>query len=205
MTSERRAAAARANGAKSRGPVTAQGKANSARNSFRHGLRARILFNDGKFEPERQSLIASLVRELNPQTEIERRLVEIVAEAHWARIRLWQLETDLLNAEMRRLNCPAAHAFRSLSDQTCALELLARFESRYSRLYDRALDRFRRLQSGRFPGTTNSFFDERTQQVIENKERALQIVNVAQRPTDLARHSFVDHPTEIPAKCAQAL
>jgi hypothetical protein len=45
-TSERRAAAARANGAKSRGPVSAIGKANSSRNSHRHGLRSRTLFAD---------------------------------------------------------------------------------------------------------------------------------------------------------------
>jgi len=46
ITSERRAAIARADGAKSRGPVTAQGRANSSRNGRSHGIRSRILLTD---------------------------------------------------------------------------------------------------------------------------------------------------------------
>ncbi len=57
MISERHAAAARADGAKSRGPVTARSKANASRNSLRHGLRAKTFFDDGKLEDERRAIL----------------------------------------------------------------------------------------------------------------------------------------------------
>ena len=217
MTSERRAAAARANGAKSRGPVTAQGKANSARNSLRHGLRAKFPFNDGKFESERQAILAGLASEFKPQSEIERCLVELIANAHWARKRIWRLETELFNTEMRRLerageDCAAAAAFRSLADHTCALELLVRFESRYSRLYRRALDHLYRIQDTRSTQPQSPVVNERTHQMSENKGTAKKRTEPEpaastpdQRLAASVRQSFVDSPTEIPAKCAQAL
>lgn len=201
MTTPARAAAARANGAKSRGPVTAQGKANSARNSLRHGLRARLLFNDGKFEPERQAILAELTHDLNPESETERRLVETIANAHWSQQRLWRLEAELFNAEMRRLNCTAAQAFRSLAEHTCALELLGRFEARYSRQYLSALTRLHQLQNDRLSSPENTIVDGRTQQLIENKGTADQ----AQRPEASARQTFVGQfPQNEPAKCVFA-
>jgi hypothetical protein len=41
MTSERKSAASRANGAKSRGPKTAETKLKSSQNSLRHGFASR--------------------------------------------------------------------------------------------------------------------------------------------------------------------
>jgi hypothetical protein len=46
MISDRKLAANRANGRKSRGPKTPAGKARSRRNSFVHGLSAKVLRED---------------------------------------------------------------------------------------------------------------------------------------------------------------
>jgi hypothetical protein len=182
--SARRAAAARANGAKSRGPVTAQGKANSCRNSYRHGLRAQTFSVDPASETDRIALLALYEDSLQPESEHERTLVAIMALAHWREEFCWKLETRMLNSEIRRLESllpgedPVtlmALAYRSLVDTTCALHIIHRLESRSNRQYDRAVRRLtklrdRRAQSGASRISERGNFYERTQQVTENTQ-----------------------------------
>ena len=135
-TSEKRAAAARANGAKSRGPVTVQGRANSSRNSFRHGLRSNTtLFTDPTSVAALAVNLASFERDWAPQSAIECNLVRMMAVADWRQSCLRGLETAMLNAEAARLkslfpDAPptalTARAFRSLSDRTCFPEIAFR-------------------------------------------------------------------------------
>jgi hypothetical protein len=182
VTSEKRAAAARANGAKSRGPVTAQGRANSSRNSFRHGLRSQTLFADRESADHLTALLASFEGEFQPQSEIEHTLIGAMALTWWRQSCLWKLETALLNREVLRLKSitpgesPAtllALAFRSLSDHGCALDIISRIESRCHRQYFRAIDRLAEVRVRRahyagagIPEKVNIY--ERTQQVTEN-------------------------------------
>jgi hypothetical protein len=71
----------RANGAKSRGPVTREGRAKSARNSIRHGLRAKSIVLPTESEEEFQSLLDSYHDQFDPQTGVEMELVEAIAVA----------------------------------------------------------------------------------------------------------------------------
>src|SRR4051794_6963842 len=99
-TSPRRAAAARANGAKSHGPVTAQGKANSSRNSLRHGLCSQTpLFTDPASQARLAANLAAFEREFNPQSSVERKLVNTLAIADWRRTCLFKLEMDMFKDE----------------------------------------------------------------------------------------------------------
>jgi hypothetical protein len=71
-TSNARAAASRKNGARSRGPKTAEGKARSARNALKHGLRAEkymVLLDEdwGEFA----KLETALVAELAPESALQ--------------------------------------------------------------------------------------------------------------------------------------
>ena len=95
VTSENRAAAARSNGAKSRGPVTVQGRANSSRNSLRHGLRAQTRFTDPASLAELTAQLAAFEDDFAPQSSIERNLVRIMAVAYWRQTRLRKLETTV--------------------------------------------------------------------------------------------------------------
>jgi hypothetical protein len=173
VSSEKRATAARANGAKSRGPAI--GKANSSRNSRRHGLRSRILFADPESPGQLNDLLASLERLLQPQSEIERTLIGTMALARWRQTRLWKLETSILNREISRLTplmpnessvTLIALAFRSLIDHGCSLQIINRLESRCKRQYDRAADRLNALRAHGIFKKTN--IHERTQEVVEN-------------------------------------
>jgi hypothetical protein len=174
-TSERRAAAARANGAKSRGPVTAIGKANSSLNSHRHGLRSWTLFADPESAGQLTAIVASFESTLQPQSEIEHTLIGTMALARWRQTCLWKLETSILNREISRLKTTVpdeapvaliALAFRSLIDHSCSLEIINRLESRFERQYARAVDRLTALRAHGIFKKIN--IHERPRQVIEN-------------------------------------
>ena len=119
--SERRRAASRANGAKSRGPVTPEGKlrsvANSAhstgprtpagksrssRNSLRHGLLASSVVLDGESVEMFREILTGLEDELRPDSPIEHRFVETMAISEWRRLRLLSLEKEQFSMEMER-------------------------------------------------------------------------------------------------------
>ena len=94
--SSARAEASRRNGAKSRGPKTPEGKARSAQNALKHGLRARkwvVLHGESAAEFER--LEAALIEELAPEGVLQSLLAQRVAAAVWRLGRAEQLETQL--------------------------------------------------------------------------------------------------------------
>jgi hypothetical protein len=62
-----KAEAARRNGAKSKGPVTAQGKAKSSRNAFRHGLCSKILIVADEDQEEFDELRDSYMETFQPR------------------------------------------------------------------------------------------------------------------------------------------
>jgi hypothetical protein len=168
-------AAARANGAKSRGPTTPRGKlasaansafstgplspigqARSSQNATRHGLLADSTVFDGESEERFSALLAELEAELRPEPGIEAAQVVVMAVAHWRRMRLWSVEkVQYFEETAKRLGDPGdgqgddppitqlTRSFRSLSDESRSMELLNRYESRYSREYQRALACFK--------------------------------------------------------------
>src|SRR5438876_5789073 len=162
MASTLKSETARANGAKSRGPTTDEGKEKSSRNSIKHGLTAgngNILL-DCEDPDQFHEVLNKLLGIHAPATPAETDLVEEMVAARWRTRRMWTIETGLLNAEILTQQSktdtpdPNIHltmAFRSLTDDSRSLALANRYEARLQRLYDRAYKTLRELQQLRKP------------------------------------------------------
>lgn len=162
MSSPRKIASARSNGAKSRGPVTAHGKQSSALNALDHGLTARtvVLFNESA--DEYQSQLRAYLDHFHPQNNPEADLVHQLAAAYWRIARYAGVESGLLEQRMQdqeeRLGddldgMPEHHrlamAFHALSGANSALALLNRYQSRLHHEYQRILKMLLQMQSKR--------------------------------------------------------
>ncbi len=94
--SNARAAASRRNGAKSRGPKTPAGKARSAQNALKHGMRAlRYVVLPDEDGVAFQALEAALVEELAPVGALQLVLARRVAMAAWRLARADRMEVEL--------------------------------------------------------------------------------------------------------------
>jgi hypothetical protein len=94
--SNARAEASRKNGARSRGPKTSEGKARSAQNALKHGLRAqKYVVLPEEDADEFAGLEAALVAELAPVGALQTVLARRVAVAAWRLARADRIEVEL--------------------------------------------------------------------------------------------------------------
>src|ERR1700686_5070263 len=160
MESNLKSETARANGAKSRGPTTPEGKEKSSRNSLKHGLTAGAgnILLDCEDPHEFEENFNKFIRIHEPATPAENDIVEEMVAARWRIRRMWTIETGLFNAEILTQTAGAdspdpslhlASAFRALADDSRSLALASRYEARLQRLYDRAYKTLRELQQVR--------------------------------------------------------
>jgi len=93
-----RAEASRRNGARSRGPKTAEGKARSAQNALRHGLRAeKFLVPLEEDAAAFEALQAALLAELAPVGAVQTVLAQRVVSAAWRLARADEIEAGVLS------------------------------------------------------------------------------------------------------------
>jgi hypothetical protein len=148
ITEEGKLASA-ANSALSTGPVTPEGKASSSQNALRHGMLAGAIVLGAESPRYFSEVLATLQAEFQPAPGVESHCVEVMAVAKWRLERLWSLEGAQYEMETRKQALTnagrnptelTAIAFRALSDESRALELINRYESRNDRQYQRALN-----------------------------------------------------------------
>jgi hypothetical protein len=150
-----RALASRRNGARSRGPKTAAGRARAAGNALKHGLRARrlVLLAD-EDAAEYRAFQAAAQAELAPSGALESELAARIVTTAWRARRADRLEAALLGrflvADPRHAGPPQA-AFGLELIRDCngprALETLVRYRGSVLAELFRALAAFRRLQA----------------------------------------------------------
>ena len=102
--------ASRRNGARSKGPVTVDGKVRASRNALKHGLTAmQHLVLEDEVPDALEALIDTVAEETGASTEIEARLARRLAIALWKSERAEKIETALFDAAPKIR--PPAHGF----------------------------------------------------------------------------------------------
>ena len=162
MRTQKQIEAARRNGARSRGPVTAEGKARSAQNATKHGLSAKVVVLHNENTETWEEMLAGCLAQWQPATGAELVLVHDIAGARWRLHRALAMEAATLDHQMdldrealdgsyARLDEPTrcALAFNTLSENGRALVSYGRYESRLRRIIDRASAELRRLRAER--------------------------------------------------------
>ena len=131
--------AARANGARSRGPVSEAGKARARRNNIRHGLcGGELALMPGEDAAELEGLRAAVAADWRPRDAFERHWVAELVAALWRQKRLRVLELAGLAAAAAEQ--PASEA--SLK----RLVTFARYGARIDKDIGRAIQALRALQ-----------------------------------------------------------
>jgi hypothetical protein len=158
MTSDLKSATSRANGAKSHGPTTPEGREKSSQNSLNHGFTAKktVLLaceNPAQF----QEMLGDYADTYQPRCPVEESLVNEMVACRWRMQRLRMIETALMDSEMQRELPEAenpedpgyrmAFAFRRLVDGSRAISLASRYESRLHRIHERSHRTLRELQN----------------------------------------------------------
>jgi hypothetical protein len=142
-----RAAAARRNGAKSRGPKTPEGKARSAQNALRHGLCAEefVVLHD-EDEQAFAALQASILEELVPQGVVQRLLAGRIVRAAWRLERAERIEIELLEYRMDRDGDLALALIRD-GNGTRSFDTLMRYRGSAQAEFYKALRTLKALQA----------------------------------------------------------
>ena len=145
--SNARAAASRRNGAKSRGPKTPAGKARSAQNTLRHGMRAlRYVVLPDEDGVAFQALEAALMDELAPVGTLQVVLVRRVAMAAWRLARADRMEVELFE-ERRWEDAGVGMALIRDGNGTRSFETLMRYRGAAMAEFWRALRTLKALQA----------------------------------------------------------
>jgi hypothetical protein len=166
MASEKQKAASRANGAKSRGPVTPEGKLRSRRSSLsqspalpgplsqnkvERAMLARTVVLDGESRPRFHALMTSLQEELKPETTIENLLIHKMAVAHWRLMRSWGMERSCASpgvSEFAPPESPDAPTRDALAFGKSGAHL-NEYEMRVDRQFTRALNSLVKFRAAR--------------------------------------------------------
>jgi len=147
MSADARINASRANGKKSRGHITPEGKAISSQNRVNHGLFIDSSLLPGEDKKELRKVLARELLEHEPESPIENQIVQKLALYQWKQMRIWAMEVgghagEIRNQEGNQLDILSRDmAYRAYvaykdthGDRRC-MELLHRYEVSYLRQY----------------------------------------------------------------------
>ncbi|MBI4906393.1 MAG: hypothetical protein HY820_22375 [Acidobacteria bacterium] len=149
--SEAHSEAARRNGAQSHGPVTEEGRRRSSQNARKHNFFASYATLPDEDRAEFGTILDAYNEEYSPETITESHFVHDLADAEW---RLQRVRTHLADLQVMAMTKfqPAkssAEAFHYLAKDGPTLGLLLRYETKFQRQYDKALQQILALRDRR--------------------------------------------------------
>jgi len=164
MRSLRRINSSRANGARSRGPITPEGKERASTNALRHGLLAKCIVLENESSECFDELVTQHQERFAPADGVEFAMIEEMVAANWRMRRAWAIENRLMEKAIR--NQPpgdeAARIAGAFSDLAASpeLNLLHRYEARLHRIYQRALENLLVLGEPELPNEPNPISEQ---------------------------------------------
>ena len=160
MSKLSKAESARINGAKSKGPVTPEGKAKSSRNAFTHGAYSELMVLDTEEPAAYLDLSQQMFSHFKPRNIMEEELVRDVIDGRWRLHRVKGMETAVLNLQMSLqrkeietkfvtidVETRTVLAATELADTSQLLPLLQRLDTKFTRLVHRTIELLAKLQS----------------------------------------------------------
>jgi len=165
MSSRRKQESARANGAKSKGPVTPEGKEKSSQNATKHGLSASRIVLSCESGEEYQALCDDYFTRFHPHDQAERDQVIVMINSIWRQRRFWNVETGAMNLRVEEREEDLQKNYDEVTDQMRVakafswemglLKAIDRHEIRILRQYQRALKTLQELQKNPDPAPQN--------------------------------------------------
>lgn len=128
-------------------------------NAVRHGLLAQTIVLQDENPEAFEVILAALVGRFRPVDEVEMALVEEMAAAQWRKRRSWAIETTMMNdaaagAKSAQPVARMTHAFTTLAAAP-ELALMHRYETRQTRMFQRALQNLLMLRKEILPNEPN--------------------------------------------------
>lgn len=160
-TSPRQIAASQANGAKSTGPTTPEGRAASAAapKNLRHGMLAQTVILGCESRERFDALVQDLLHEHRPHTKSEQIFIHNMAVARWRHLRMLILQKTIFDREIAKtmtvITVPtpapiaAAIAYTNINNESRILSDAIRHEAAFERQFSRALRELKALQKNR--------------------------------------------------------
>src|ERR1700679_3208012 len=138
MSSQKRTESSRANGAKSHGPITPEGKLRSSRNATTHGLLADCVVLNAEDKEGFNDIVQTHRDRFQPTDGVEDCIVEEMCISRWRLYRAWVMETRTLEDQIATERGDITAAFNKVAASP-GVALMHRYQSPLQLMYQRAL------------------------------------------------------------------
>jgi hypothetical protein len=185
MSSIRRVRASRANGARSRGPVTPEGKERSARNALRHGILSQTVVLEEESSEAFRAALAAYVDRFHPADDVDLAFIEEMATAFWRQRRCWGIEARMMQDAVASATAADplgrfAQAFSTLAASP-QLGLMHRYETRLHMMFQRALTNFLLVRDAAIPNEPSPD-SEQLDETDETAETGTAVISQEEMP-----------------------